>query len=275
MNGKKIKDLVKEGYGRIAREGGSCCPSADSCCPDITPDSRSERSSFYDAEDTGAAPRSADLGLGCGNPLASSSLKNGEIVLDLGSGAGFDCFLAASRVGPEGRVIGVDMTPGMVARARENARKGPYANVEFLLSDIEALPLPDASVDAVISNCVINLSPGKSRVFAEAFRVLKPGGRLNVSDIVLGEDLPEEIARSAQAYLGCIAGALRKEAFLESVKAAGFIQVKVEEEREFRPALSIFHQKERKDGGIEEEAVPCMLSILVSAHKPMRPTAMK
>ena len=178
-------------------------------------------------------PVEANLGLGCGNPVALASLRDGETVLDLGSGPGLDCFLAANRVGDNGRVIGVDMTPEMLERARENARRGGYSNVEFRLGEIENLPVADASVDVIISNCVINLSPDKPRVFREAFRVLKPGGRLMVSDIVLEGELPPVVRESAAAYVGCIAGAMRKEDYLNAIKEAGFAEVEVVEESVF------------------------------------------
>jgi len=177
------------------------------------------------------------LGLGCGNPIALASLKEGEVVLDLGSGAGFDCFLAANQVGKTGKVIGVDMTPEMLEKARENARKVNSANVEFRLGEIENLPVADRSVDVVISNCVINLSPNKRRVFQEAFRVLRPGGKLMVSDIVLLKELPEEIRNSVTAYVGCVAGAVTKKEYLEAIQAAGFGETNVLGEATFSVEL--------------------------------------
>lgn len=163
---------------------------------------------------------------GCGNPVAIASLREGEVVLDLGSGVGFDCFLAAKKVGEKGGVIGVDMTPEMIDKARENARKGNYRNVEFRLGEIENLPVVDGSVDAVISNCVINLSPNKERVFEEAFRVLKPGGRLIVSDIVLLKELSEALKKSEEAYINCVSGAVRKEEYIKLIEEAGFKRLK-------------------------------------------------
>jgi ubiquinone/menaquinone biosynthesis C-methylase UbiE len=180
-----------------------------------------------------AVPEGANLGLGCGNPVAIASLKEGEVVLDLGSGAGFDCFLAANAVGDKGKVIGVDMTPEMLELARENAVKGGYENVEFRLGEIENLPVGDSSVDIVISNCVINLSPEKEKVFAEAFRVLKPGGRVMVSDMVLLRELPEEVLNSSEAYVGCIAGAVLKDKYVEAMKQAGFTDIKIISETVF------------------------------------------
>jgi ubiquinone/menaquinone biosynthesis C-methylase UbiE len=172
-------------------------------------------------------PEGADLGLGCGNPVALASLKEGEVVLDLGSGPGMDCFLAATRVGQKGKVIGVDMTPDMLDRARSNAAKGDYTNVEFRLGEIENLPMADNSVDVVISNCVINLSPDKPRVFSEIYRVLKPGGRLMVSDIVTEKELPESVKNSSEAYCSCIAGAALKSDYLRTIAKAGFKDITI------------------------------------------------
>jgi SAM-dependent methyltransferase len=187
----------------------------------------------YTQEEVSSVPPGAQLGLGCGNPLALASLQGGEVVLDLGAGAGFDCFLAAGRVGDRGRVIGVDMTPEMLDKARENARRGGYRNVEFRLGEIENLPVADASIDLVISNCVINLSVDKARVFQEAFRVLRPGGRLAVSDIVLLGELPRELRESAAAYAGCVAGALPHAEYLALIQQAGFQGVNVKRETAF------------------------------------------
>jgi ubiquinone/menaquinone biosynthesis C-methylase UbiE len=187
---------------------------------------------YSEAEMT-AVPEGANLGLGCGNPTAMASLKEGERVLDLGAGAGFDCFLAANKVGKEGKVIGVDMTPEMIDKARANAKKGKYTNVEFRLGEIENLPAADNSVDVVISNCVINLSPNKKRVFEEAFRVLAPKGRLMVSDIVLLKKLPESIRKNVEAYSSCISGAEIKDKYVELIRKAGFQEVKIIEEKTY------------------------------------------
>jgi SAM-dependent methyltransferase len=191
----------------------------------------------YTEEELRSVPEGSNLGLGCGNPVALASLKKGEIVLDLGSGAGFDCFLAANRVGDKGKVIGVDMTAEMLEKARENAKKINSTNVEFRLGEIENLPLADNSVDAVISNCVINLSPEKRRVFDEAYRVLKPGGRLMVSDIVLLKELPDALKNSMEAYLGCLSGAVLRNEYLDTIKKAGFKDVKVVDETSFPAEL--------------------------------------
>jgi len=187
----------------------------------------------YTDEELASVPEGANLGLGCGNPIALASLAEGETVLDLGSGAGFDCFLAADKVGKKGKVIGVDMTPEMIEKARENARKGDYENIEFRLGEIENIPAADDSVDVIISNCVINLSPDKKRVFNEAFRVLKAGGRLMVSDIVLLKELPDFIRSSIAAYVGCISGALMKGEYLQAIAGAGFSEVKIVDETYF------------------------------------------
>jgi len=231
MEGKDIKDIVREKYGTIAAASGSCCPSA-SCCGGPALTEIGQKIGYADS-DLSAVPEGANLGLGCGNPIALASLREGERVLDLGSGAGFDCFLAAGRVGPAGKVIGVDMTPEMIERARENARKDGIENVEFRLGDIERLPVEDGSVDVIISNCVINLAPDKGRVFREAFRVLKAGGRLMVSDIVLTRPLPEFVKNSVAAYIGCVAGASLKEDYLGAMKDAGFEDVRVQSEAPF------------------------------------------
>ncbi len=231
---EKLKMAVRESYGRVAEKSGSCCSS--SCCSTAKPEAIAKKIG-YTEEEMQAVPEGSNLGLGCGNPIALASLKEGEIVLDLGSGAGFDCFLASTRVGSSGKVIGVDMTPEMVARARDNARdnalKGGYDNVEFRLGEIEALPVEDNSINIVISNCVINLVPDKEKAFREAFRVLKPEGRLMVSDIVLQKSLPDYVKESIEAYVGCIAGASTKDKYLDAIKSAGFEEVAVIEETAF------------------------------------------
>ncbi|MFX1598690.1 MAG: arsenite methyltransferase [Promethearchaeota archaeon] len=233
MSDERIKKAVRESYARIAKQSSSCCGSASSCSesPDSTKDASKRMG--YSQEELEGVPEGSNLGLGCGNPVAIASLKEGETVLDLGSGAGFDCFLAANRVGENGRVIGVDMTPEMIDKARENARNNNYENVEFRLGEIENLPVADNSVDVIISNCVINLAPDKRKVFNEAFRVLKPGGRLMVSDIVLYKKLPDVIKNSVKAYAACISGAMMKEDYLETIKAAGFRELKIIDERSF------------------------------------------
>lgn len=229
MKKEEIMKKVREGYGQIAAQGTSCCGSGTPCCCGSSGDTLSTTMGYTPGE-LNAIPQGADLGLGCGNPTALASLREGEVVLDLGSGAGIDCFLAARKVGKTGKVIGVDMTPQMLERARENAAKGSYENVEFRLGEIENLPVADNTVDVVISNCVINLSPDKKRVFEETYRVLKPGGRLLISDIVLLKELPDEVRNSVSAYLSCIAGAIFKEDYLATIGNAGFQKVEVVDE---------------------------------------------
>jgi len=229
----------------------------------------------YSEEDLKVAPQGANLGLGCGNPVALASLREGDTVLDLGSGAGFDCFLAANKVGKRGKVIGVDMTGEMLDRARENARKGNYDNVEFRLGEIENLPVGDNQVDVIISNCVINLSPNKRRVFREAFRVLRSGGRLMVSDLVLLKDLPVEIRNSVAAYVGCVAGAVTKNEYLEAIQAAGFEETEVLDETAFPseflandPTVKEIAESLRLTQEKADELAGSVVSIKVSAVKP-------
>ena len=230
MKDRELKNAVRESYARVAEQSTSCCSSG--CCTTAKPMEIGKKIG-YTEEEMQAVPSGANLGLGCGNPIALASIREGETVLDLGSGAGFDCFLASNIVGPTGLVIGVDMTEEMVARARDNARKGGYGNVEFRSGEIEALPIEDNTIDIIISNCVINLVPDKERAFQEAFRVLKPGGRLMVSDIVLLKGLPDFVKESIQAYVGCVSGASTRTKYLQSIKSAGFEQVAVLEESVF------------------------------------------
>lgn len=232
MKEEEIKKVVREGYAKIARKQIPCCVPVTPCCGTDRAENISRMIGYGDGE-LAAVPEGANLGLGCGNPIAFASLKEGETVLDLGSGAGFDCFLAANKVGKKGKVIGVDMTPEMLDKARANARKGNYKNVEFRLGELENIPAADNSVDAVISNCVINLAPDKKRVFKEAFRVLKPGGRLMVSDLVLEKELPEVIKISIEAYIGCLSGAIMKDEYLKAIRNAGFMNVKVMDETHY------------------------------------------
>ena len=233
MKDSEIKKAVREGYAEIARGKRTCCQSTRTCGCGTDLAQTISRGIGYSDEELESVPDGANMGLGCGNPVALASLTGGEAVLDLGSGAGFDCFLAAKKVGAKGKVIGVDMTPEMIEKARENAEKGGCANVEFRLGEIENIPAADNSVNAVISNCVINLSPDKGRVFQEAFRVLKPGGRLMVSDIVLLKELPDFIRNYVKAYVGCISGAVRKDEYLRMITEAGFHEVKVVDEAVF------------------------------------------
>ena len=235
MKKDEIKKVVRDGYAQVARGNASCClPMSSDCCGgggaarDI-----GKRIGYSDSE-LQSAPEGANLGLGCGNPLALASLKSGETVVDLGSGAGFDCFLAANQIGQAGRVIGVDMTPEMIATAKENAHKAGIKNCDFRLGEIESLPVEDDTVDVVISNCVINLSPEKERVFQEAFRVLKPGGRLAVSDVVATTQLPEKIRNDLALHMGCIAGASVIDELESMIKEAGFTNVSIKPKDESR-----------------------------------------
>ncbi len=219
MDSSEKKQIIKLKYGEIAMSGGSCCCSSE-CCGNTSKEDIS-KSLGYSGKEVGSVPE-ANLGLGCGNPTAFAELKEGDLVLDLGSGAGFDCFLAAQKVGNTGKVIGVDMTEEMVVKARANALKYGYTNVDFRLGDIEALPLEAGSVDVIISNCVINLAPEKEKVFREAYRVLKPGGRMYISDMVLLAELPKEVQENEEFLVGCVAGAVLKEEYLRLLKEAGF-----------------------------------------------------
>jgi SAM-dependent methyltransferase len=225
---EEIREKVRRRYAEFAARDRNCCQSS---CESCGPSQDYVETIGYSKDDLGALPEGAGLALGCANPVALACLREGQTVLDLGSGAGLDALLAAKAVGEKGRVIGVDMTPEMIARARANAREAECSNVEFRLGEIEHLPVADDSVEVVISNCVVNLSPEKGKVFAEAYRVLKPGGRLLVSDIVLESPLPEEIKRDAEAYVGCIAGASLKQEYLDLIQAAGFREVEIVESR--------------------------------------------
>jgi len=251
----RIREQVRAAYGKVARqeEGGCCQPQ---------PVPIDAHRLGYSREDLEAAPQGANLGLGCGNPRATAGLKAGETVLDLGSGAGFDCFLAARQVGPTGQVIGVDMTPDMVAKARENALQVGLSNLEFRLGEIEALPVADASVDAIISNCVINLSPDKARVFREAFRVLKPGGRLAISDVVATAPLPEALSADPHLYRCCRAGAAPVAEIAAALLAAGFTQIRIAPKDESRQMIRDW----APDRGVEDYVV----SATIEATKPLR-----
>ena len=215
-----VREQVRRRYGATARGETSSC--GDGCCSSTSADILG-----YSAEESAIAPEGANLGLGCGNPLAIASLRAGQVVLDLGSGAGFDCFLAARAVGSSGKVIGVDMTHEMLSKARENAQKNGFTNVEFRLGEIEALPVADNSIDVIISNCVINLSPEKQRVFDEAFRVLQPGGRLAVADMVATAPLPDDIKFDWAAYTGCMAGASQITDLQRMLEASGFENIEI------------------------------------------------
>lgn len=226
MKEKEIKESVKERYSKIAVGEGSTC----SCCSGTAPDIIEQaKAAGYSPEEIKSIPEEAIFGLGCGNPTALAEINERETVLDLGSGGGIDVFLAANKVGEQGKVIGVDMTEEMVKTATQNAEKGGYSNVEFRLGEIEKLPIEDNCVDVIISNCVINLTPDKLIAYKEAIRVLKPGGRMLVSDLVTIGDLPDEIRRSFDAWSNCIAGAMEKDAYIDTIKDAGFSDIEIVE----------------------------------------------
>jgi arsenite methyltransferase len=271
MSEQTIKEVVKERYGqaalRVMKGGSSCYGAAPAveCCPDPI------SLNLYDGSQTSQIPEEALMAsLGCGNPTALAELKPGETVLDLGSGGGIDVLLSAKRVGPSGKAYGLDMTDEMLALARENQRRAGVENVEFLKGEIEKIPLPDSSVDVIISNCVINLSADKDRVLREAFRVLKPGGRFAVSDIVVQGDVPREIRRSVELWVGCMAGALEENEYLSKLAQAGFETVSVEATRVYRVADA---RELLVSKGIDVEAIAPLvdekfISAFVRARKP-------
>jgi arsenite methyltransferase len=250
-NPEDVKKYVKDRYGKVAESKGTggCGPS---CC---SSDSAMEIQIGYSRDELAQIPEDAVLGLGCGNPTAIAGIKQGETVLDLGSGGGIDCFLAARMTGETGRVIGVDMTEKMISLASKNASEGGYTNVEFRLGEIEKLPVDDNTVDLIISNCVINLAPDKSKVFAEAYRVLKPGGRIMVSDLVTSEVLPEHVRKSFEAWAECIAGALVKDDYIEIIRSIGFDRIAIEKEHTYA------------EDNMSPELCGKILSISVKAYK--------
>jgi SAM-dependent methyltransferase len=254
MDTADIKDMVRSRYGSIAAAASSCCaPATPSCCGD------SQQIGYSDAE-LASLPEGANLGLGCGNPQAIAALKPGETVVDLGSGAGIDCFLAARQVGPSGRVIGVDMTHEMLAKARTNAAKVGASNVEFRLGEIEHLPIADNTVDVILSNCVINLVPDKAQVFREAFRVLKSGGRLAISDVVNARALPEALASDPALLCGCVSGAAPAEQVEAWLAEAGFRDVRVTKQPQSRELIATW----APGTGVEDYVV----SATIEAVKP-------
>lgn len=258
-----MKDVIKKIYGKIAKkEQKSCC--GPTCCS-ANSKSVSEKIG-YTKEELDLIPEEANMGLGCGNPVAIASLKKGETVVDLGSGGGIDAFLASKQVGDEGRVIGIDMTEDMVKKANDNAKKGGFKNVEFKLGDIEKIPLQNNTADCIISNCVINLAEDKQKVFNEAHRVLKPSGRLMISDIVLLSELPKKILKSAELYVACIAGALKKEDYLNKIRNAGFKGINIIREDSIRVSDYIGPDKVISDitKDISDEDVDNIDKIVVS-----------
>ena len=265
MKEEKVRKMVREGYGKIAKTEQCGCGCGSGISQQIG----------YSSSELESVPEGADLGLGCGNPVALASLREGETVIDLGSGAGLDCFLAAKKVGASGKVIGVDMTSEMLDKARANCRKSNYKNVEFRLGEIENLPVADGTADVIISNCVINLSPEKQRVFNEAFRVLKAGGRLMVSDMVLLKDIPEAVKKSVLGYIGCVSGAEMKNEYMKMIENAGFREVKIINETHL-PLETVLSDATGKAimGDLKltkksaEELVGSVVSVKISATKP-------
>jgi len=249
--GSEVKEFVKGRYAKIASREESCCPSC-TCPVDLT---EQIKSIGYSKQEIASVPEAALMGLGCGNPTALAELKAGETVLDLGCGGGLDVFLATKRVGADGYVIGVDMTEEMVRRARENASRYGYGNVEFRVGEIENLPIEDESIDVIISNCVINLSPDKLTTYKEAYRVLKPNGRILISDLVTKGEIPEDIRQSFEAWAGCIAGALEKQEYLRTIREAGFRDVVIVTEHPFA------------EPGIDSRLAGKIISIQVRAYK--------
>ena len=250
-NNDEVKKHIKKRYGRFAKGGGSCCAG----CGDGADAFEQARNIGYSEEEISSIPPEATMGLGCGNPTALAGLKEGETVLDLGSGAGVDAFLASKRVGTGGRVIGVDMTPEMIDRANELIERYDYTNVDFRLGEIESLPVDAETVDVIISNCVINLTPDKVKSFMEAFRVLKPGGRLLVSDLVTDGELPEDIRASFDAWAECIAGALEREEYLEAIREAGFRDIRIVCEHPYT------------EPGLDERLHNKIISVQIEAYK--------
>jgi len=236
---EQIRQIVRENYGRIAASNGDCCGPNTGCCETSTTSFIEQaRKLGYTEVELAATPDGANLGLGCGNPQALAGLVPGEVVLDLGSGAGFDCFLAARSVGPNGRVIGVDMTPEMLTRARANAQNAGVANVEFRLGEIEHLPIADNSIDVILSNCVVNLSPDKRAVFTDAFRVLKPGGRLAIADVLATCPLPDHLQADAAMLCGCVAGAAMTDEVARILREVGFSDVRIDLKPESRAVIA-------------------------------------
>jgi SAM-dependent methyltransferase len=268
---EKVVNEVRDRYGKIAETSGSCCgPKASPCCGE---DQGLSLQIGYAKRDLSSLPEGADLGLGCGAPIGLLELRPGETVLDLGSGAGIDAFLAAEEVGPSGRVIGVDMTPQMLERARRSAARAGHENVEFREGRLERLPVEDGTIDAVTSNCVINLVPDKAAVFAEVARVLKPGGRMVVSDIVLDAPLPEAVRADVAAWVGCISGAMGKEDYVALVEESGLGRVEVLRDSDYGASMEAAAPDQVREllertGAKREELVGTIRSVTVRAFKP-------
>jgi arsenite methyltransferase len=277
MSKEQIQQNVKSGYASIVKRKTkkSILPTIFQCCDPKEIANDIGKKIGYSEEELKNVPEDANLGIGCGNPTALASIQPGETILDLGSGAGFDCFLASRETGHTGRVIGVDITPEMIAQANKNARKGNYKNVEFRLGEIENLPVESNSIDLIISNCVINLSNEKERVFEEAYRVAKPNGRIMISDIILLNDLPDYVINSVEGHIACLAGAVRKEHYLDAIAKAGFTNISIDKETPFPIELMLndpIAEKIVKENNLQEKDIQnianSIASISISAGKP-------
>lgn len=277
MNQDQIKENVKKGYADIVKRNTkkSFLPAVFKCCDPKEMASNIGKKIGYSEAELQDVPEDANLGIGCGNPTALASIQKGETILDLGSGAGFDCFLAARETGETGQVIGVDITPEMVAQANKNAKKGAYENVVFKVGEIENLPIESNSIDLIISNCVINLSNQKEQVFEEAYRVAKPNGRMMISDIILLNDLPDYVKHSVEGHLACLAGAIRKESYIKAITKAGFAEVRIDKETPFPIELMLndpIAEKIVRENNLSEKEIKAVAnsiaSISISAKKP-------
>lgn len=278
MNNDEIKYTVKSGYADLVKRSTktSFLPTMFQCCDTKEIANSIGKKIGYSNEELQNVPEGANLGIGCGNPTALSSIKKGETILDLGSGAGFDCFLASKETGITGKVIGVDITPEMVLQAKKNAEKGKYQNIDFKVGEIENLPVESNSVDLIISNCVINLSNQKEQVFREAFRVTKPEGRIMISDIILLNDLPDYIKNTVEGHIACLAGAVRKEDYLHAMAKAGFTDITIDKQSPFPIELMLndpIAEKIVRENNLSEPEIKhitdSITSISISAKKPM------
>lgn len=276
MNNEQIQKNVKSGYADIVKRNTkkSFLPNIFQCCDPKEIATDIGKKIGYSEEELKNVPEDANLGIGCGNPTALASIKKGETILDLGSGAGFDCFLASKETGETGKVIGVDITPEMVAQAKKNAEKGNYKNIEFKVGEIENLPIENNSVDLIISNCVINLSNQKEQVFKEAFRVAKPNGRIMISDIILLNDLLDFVKNSVEGHIACLAGAVRKEDYISAITKAGFIDISIDKEAKFPIELMLddpIAEKIVRENNLTEKDISAIAnsiaSISISAKK--------
>lgn len=277
MNNEQIQKNVKSGYAGIVKRNTkkSFLPNFFQCCDPKEIAADIGKKIGYSEEELKNVPEDANLGIGCGNPTALASIKKGETILDLGSGAGFDCFLASRETGETGKVIGVDITPEMVAQAKKNAKKGNYKNVEFKVGEIENLPIADNTIDLIISNCVINLSNQKEQVFKEAFRVAKPNGRMMISDIILLNDLPDYVKNSVEGHIACLAGAVKKEDYINAISKAGFTGINIDKQAPFPIKLMLndpIAEKIVRENNLSEKEIEdianSIASISISAKKP-------